>query len=130
MKHGGTTDDFLFYRGTLTRESEIMQKQNFASVYAEAVTEALSILGDKVAAVVSNYLDEKYSMHLTQTADNPKALSDALDIAIDGGKRVVERRILRLLYQKIGLPAPSAMTVDFEDKVYQARKDFENYLSS
>jgi hypothetical protein len=106
-----------------------MQKQNFASVYAEAVTEALFILGDKVAAVVSNYLDEKYSMHLTQTADNPKALSDALDIAIDGGKRVVERRILRLLYQKIGLPAPSAMTVDFEDKIYQARKDFENYLS-
>jgi hypothetical protein len=107
-----------------------IHKQTFASLYAEAVNEALSILGDKVSAVVTGYLNEKYSMHLTETADNPKALSDALDVAIDGGKRVVERRILRVLYQRIGLPAPSSMTVDFEEKIRQARKDFESYISS
>jgi hypothetical protein len=107
-----------------------VQSQSFTSIYAEAVTDALSILGDKVAAVVTSYLNEKYSIHLTETADNPKALSDALDVAIDGGKRIVERRILRLLYQKIGLTAPSSMTVNFEDKILQARKDFENNISS
>jgi hypothetical protein len=107
-----------------------MQSQSFASIYAEAVTEALSILGDNVAPVVTNYLDEKYSIHLTETADNPKALSEALDAAIDGGKRIVERRILRILYQKIGLSAPSSMTVNFDDKIRQARKDFESYISS
>lgn len=100
--------------------------RNFKDIYAQAVTEAMSILGEGTS-LVTGYLERRYSINLADTADNPKVLSEALDAAIDGGARVVQRRILRLLYEKMGVAFPSAvMTVDFDSKVSQARKDYEN----
>ncbi|MGA9154838.1 MAG: hypothetical protein WBZ36_29995, partial [Candidatus Nitrosopolaris sp.] len=42
------------------------------------------------------------------------ALPDALEEVIDGGSRVIQRRILHLLYSRIGLELPFAMTTNFE----------------
>ena len=53
---------------------------------------------------------------LTDTGDNPKVLSDALEAVIDGGSRIVQTRILRLLYDRIGLQLPFAITTNFVKK--------------
>jgi hypothetical protein len=97
----------------------------FKEIYAQAVNEAMSILGEG-ASLVTSYLERKYSISLDDTADNPKLLSDALDSAIDGGARIVQRRILRLLYEKMNLKLPSIMlmTVNFEDKIFQAKEGY------
>ncbi len=102
-------------------------KSTFQEIYAQAVDEAISILGEG-AALVTSHLERKYSINLQDTADNPKLLSDALDSAIDGGARIVQRRILRLLYEKMNLKVPSLMlmTVNFEEKIFQARKAYSN----
>ena len=108
-----------------------MRKQNFTTqnkfkeAYEQAVEEALLILGKNVSVVIKSYILEKYSIRLTDTVDNPKALSDALEEVIDGGSRVIQRRILHLLYSRIGLELPFAMTTNFEDKILVAKKEYE-----
>lgn len=99
---------------------------NFKSVYAKAVNEAMSTLGEGSQSITT-FLEKKYAITLADTADSPRALSEALETAIDGGRRVIERRIVRLLYESIDKKAPQAMTLDFEKLVEDARKQFEEY---
>jgi hypothetical protein len=95
-----------------------MRKQNltiqdkFKEAYKQAVEEALSILGKNISVVINSYILEKYSIRLTDTGDNPKVLSDALEAVIDGGSRIVQRGILRLLYNRIGLDGPFLCMVE------------------
>lgn len=98
---------------------------SFKEAYKQAVEEGLSILGKNVSAVISLYILEKYSVRLTDTEDNPKALSDALESVIDGGSRIVKRRILRVLYNRIGIELPFAMTINFEDRLLATKKKYE-----
>jgi len=105
-----------------------IRANNFKNIYSEAVSEGMSILGES-ASLVTSFLERKYSISLSDTDDNPKILAEALGSAIDGGARVVERRILRLLYEKMNMKLPSVMlmTVNFEEKVNQARQDYYNH---
>ena len=57
-----------------------------------------------------SYIKDRYSVSLSDTADNPQALSNALYAVIDGGTRIIQRRILRLLYTRIGIELPFAIT--------------------
>ena len=100
-------------------------QNKFNEAYGQAVTQALSILGKDVSVIITSYIKDKYSIRLSDTADNPKDLSDALDAVIDGGKRIVQRRILRLLYDRIGVELPFAMTTNFEDKILKAKEEYE-----
>lgn len=96
-------------------------RSDFDKIYAEVVSEAMSVLGEGTSLIVS-YLEQKYSITLAETADNPKALSEALDAALDESRRVIQRRILRLLYERINTKFPSYMTIDFEERISQAKK--------
>jgi hypothetical protein len=107
------------------REENFNTQNKFKEAYKQAVEEALLILGKNVSVVIKSYILEKYSIRLTDTADNPKALSDALEEVIDGGSKIVQRRILHLLYDRIGLELPFAMTTNFEDKIVAAKKEYE-----
>ena len=105
-------------------------QSKFKDAYEQAVMEALSVLGKQISVVIT-YIEDKYSIRLNDTADNPKALSDALSATIDGGARIVQRRILRSLYNRIGIELPFAMTINFEDKILKAKKEYEKkYISS
>jgi hypothetical protein len=103
----------------------IQSSTSFKEMYNQAVMEGLSILGKHVSAVIISYIKKKYSIRLSDTSDNIKALSDALDATISGGTRIVQRRILRSLYNRIGVELPFAMTVDFEDKILKAKTEYE-----
>ena len=99
-------------------------RMQFKEIYAQAVEQGMSILGEGTSLVTS-YLERRYSITLADTSDNPKILSEALDAAIDGGARVVQRRILRLLYESMGIKQPpNIMSASFEEKVSQARKAY------
>ena len=76
---------------------------SFEDAYAQAVTEGIKILGPVVSKIVTDYIESKYSVHLTRTADNPSALDEALEHVIDGGRIIVERKIIRILSEKLGL---------------------------
>jgi hypothetical protein len=98
---------------------------NFKEAYAKALREAITILGDQVAIIIVGYMQEKYGIKIENTADNPNLLSKALDAILNGGARVVKRRILRQLYENIGLEFTSTMTIDFEQKINDLKQEYE-----
>jgi len=103
------------------------KKISFENAFAQASSEALRILGDVVSKIVTDYLETKYSIHVAKAGTNPTALDEALEHAIDGGRTIVERKIINLLYEKLGLDRPlttnqsNSYLSSFEEKVNEAR---------
>jgi hypothetical protein len=62
------------------------------------VNEALSVIGPHMTRIIKIYVQEKYSVRLTDTYNNPQELTEALKSTLDGGTRVIQRRILLILY--------------------------------
>jgi len=104
------------------------KKISFEDAFAQASSEALKILGDVVSKIVTDYLETKYSIHVTKAQNNPAALDDALEHAIDGGRTIVERKLINLLYEKLSLDRPLTTSQgnsglsSFEEKVNEARR--------
>ncbi|MDW3631404.1 MAG: hypothetical protein QOK71_08200 [Nitrososphaeraceae archaeon] len=89
---------------------------------ARSVKEGMQILGEDVSKIVQDYIEEKYSFVIENTSQDPKALSEALHFAIDGGKRIIERRIIRLLSKKLDIGYHSAELINFEKQVKDMRE--------
>lgn len=108
------------------------KKISFEEAFAQATSEALKILGVVVSKIVTDYLEAKYSVRLTKTVNNPAALDEALEHAIDGGRIIVERKLIYLLYEKLGLDRTlttnqgNSGLSSFEDKVNEARRRYSN----
>jgi hypothetical protein len=107
------------------------KKISFEEAFAQATNESIKILGSVVSKIVIDYLERKYSFRLTNTANNPSALDEALDHAIDGGRTIVERRLINILYEKLGLEPLSSETntgntdtSSFEQRVNDARRRY------
>ena len=105
---------------------------SFDEAYAQASSEAIRILGPVVSKIVTDYLQSRYSINITKTADNPTALDDALEHAIDGGRTIVERKLINLLYEKLKLEPPiigekNKKLTSFEEKVNEARQRYSTY---
>jgi hypothetical protein len=107
------------------------KKSSFEQAFAQATNESIKILGNVVSKIVTEYLERKYSIRLNKTANNPSALDEALDHAIDGGRTIVERRLMNILYEKLGLePSLSETntgnmdTPSFEQRVNDARRRY------
>ena len=100
---------------------------SFNGAYAQASSEAIKILGPVVSKIVTDYLQTKYSINITKTADNPGALDEALEHAIDGGRTIIERKLVNLLYEKLKLEPMityerNKKLTSFEEKVNEVRQ--------
>lgn len=103
------------------------EKISFEEAFAQSTSEALKILGDIVSKVVTDFLEAKYSISLIKTANNPAALDEALEHAIDGGKIIIERKLINLLYKKLSLeriPITISNLSSFEQKVNEAKNRY------
>jgi hypothetical protein len=98
----------------------------FQKTYAKTVNEAMEILGERVSKIVQDYIEDKYSIQLENTCNNPSALSEALNFAIDGGKRIIERRIIRLLSKRLKLDYHASVLINFEKQIDDMRKSIED----
>jgi hypothetical protein len=110
-----------------------LSEKQFAKLYSESIDESLSLLGPHIANLIKFYVREKYSIQLNDTYTDPEALTEALRSTIDGASRVIQRRILRLLYDKMGTEPNFVMTDNFERKILYAKEIFEkknNYSNS
>ncbi len=99
----------------------------FQKAYANAVNQAMEILGERVSQIVQDYIEDKYFIKLENTYDNPAALTEALNFAIDGGKRIIERRIIKILSKTFKLNYYHAsVLIDFEKQINDMRKKIKN----
>ena len=94
----------------------------FEKAYSSAVKEGMIILGENVSKIVQDYIEDKYSFLIENTSQDPNALSEALHFAIDGGKRIVERRIIRLLSKKLDVDYHSTELINFEKQIKEMRE--------
>lgn len=100
----------------------------FEEALAQSVSEAMAIYGQQVSQVLRTYLERQYSIPPESLAENPKALMEALESVLDSGSRIVERRILRSLYQKIGSTVPQPASAGFEDRISEVKRMYlEHY---
>jgi hypothetical protein len=102
---------------------------SFDEAYAQASNEAIKILGNVVSKIVTDYLRSRYSIDITKTANNPTALDEALEHAIDGGRTIVERKLLNLLYEKLNMgpflgKEKNKNLSTFEQKVNEIRQKY------
>ena len=103
------------------------EKISFDEAFAQASSEAIKILGDVVAKIVTDYLENRYSINITKPANNPAALDEALEHAIDGGRTIVERKLLNLLYEKADIHPISKTNNNlssFEKRVNEVRRRY------
>lgn len=97
----------------------------FQKAYANAVNHSMEILGDRVSKIVQDYIEDKYSIKLENTCYNPSVLSEALNFAIDGGKRIIERRIIRLLSKSLRQDYHASVLINFEKEINNMRENSE-----
>jgi hypothetical protein len=102
------------------------KKISFEDAYAHAVTDGIKILGPVVSKIVTDYIESKYSIQLAKTANKPSALDEALEHAIGGGRIIVERRIIRILKEKLGLNEKLTSVESFEKRVQDTKQKFIN----
>jgi hypothetical protein len=98
----------------------------FQKAYANAVNGAMEILGEQVSKIVQDYIEDKYFIRLENTCDNPAALTEALNFAIDGGKKIIERRIIRLLSNSLKLDYHASVLINFEKQINDMRKSIKD----
>jgi hypothetical protein len=103
------------------------EKISFDEAFAQASSEAIKILGDVVSKIVTDYLEIRYSISIAKIGNNPAALDEALEHAIDGGRTIVERRLMNLLYEKLGIDSISKINnnlFSFEQRVDEVRRRY------
>ena len=98
---------------------------SFQKAYTNAVNEAMEILGEGVSKIVRDYIEDKYFIRLENTCNNPSALTEALNFAIDGGKRIIERRIIRVLSKNFKFDYHASELINFEKQINDMRKSIE-----
>jgi hypothetical protein len=111
----------------------ISKEISFEEAYAEASRESIKILGSVVSKIVTDYLQGRYSIDITKTANNPAALDEALEHAIDGGRTIVERKLLNLLYEKLNLEPfmvkeKNKNLSSFEQKVNEVKQRYSTQV--
>ena len=86
---------------TTDHEDDSRNQFLFKEMYHQAIIESFEILGKQVSGVVISYLEEKHAIQLEDTVDNPQILDQVLENAINGGRRIVERKIIKTLNKKL-----------------------------
>jgi hypothetical protein len=102
---------------------------SFIELYEKAVVESLLMFGSHIPGIILLYLKEKHSItRLGYTAANPKLLMKALELVLNGGAKLAQRRILRLLYNNLGIEQTFDSTINFEEQILKSIKEFEKKI--
>ncbi|HXS60271.1 MAG TPA: hypothetical protein VN703_05605 [Candidatus Sulfopaludibacter sp.] len=103
----------------------------FIEIYEQSIIESLLIFGHHFAGIISLHLKEKYSIsRLGDTVYNPRILTDAMECLMDASAIIIQRRIIRLVYHRIGIELSFSYDFNFEERILNAKKEFENRYSN
>ncbi len=99
--------------------------QQFGEVLLESIDDSLQILGEEPKNAVYQYLSTIQSLEKNDIPDRLEDFQSGLKSALGGAARVVERLILRKLFQKIGSTFKETSEYEFAEHVNEARRRFE-----
>ena len=99
--------------------------QSFSQVLLDCVDEGLSVLGSEPRQAVYQYLATIHSLEREQIPDKVDEFAAGLKKALGGASRVIERLILKKLFQRIGSTFRETSDLEFADYVKDAKRRFE-----
>ena len=99
--------------------------QPFSQVLLDCVDEGLSVLGNEPKEAVYQYLATIHSLDREQIPDKVDEFSTGLRKALGSASRVIERLILKKLFQRIGSTFRETADLEFTDYVIDAKRRFE-----
>ncbi len=99
--------------------------QSFSQVLLDCVDEGLSVLGNEPRLAVYQYLATIHSLDREQIPDKVDEFATGLKKALGSASRVIERLILKKLFQRIGSTFRETAELEFADYVRDAKRRFE-----
>jgi len=98
----------------------------FSQLLLEAIDDSLSILGDEPKMALYQYLATMHSLQREQIPDRLEEFSAGLKRALGGASSVIQRIILRKLFQKLGSTFRESQDSEFPDYIRDARRRFDS----
>jgi predicted CopG family antitoxin len=98
---------------------------SFSEVLLDCVDEGLSVLGNEPRQAIYQYLSTIHSLDREQIPDKVDEFAAGLKKALGSASRVIERLILKKLFQRIGSTFREAADLEFTDYVSEAKRRFE-----
>ncbi|OLD13895.1 MAG: hypothetical protein AUI50_05800 [Crenarchaeota archaeon 13_1_40CM_2_52_14] len=99
--------------------------QSFSQVLLDCVDEGLAVLGNEPRQAVYQYLATIHSLDREQIPDKVDEFANGLRKALGGASRVIERLILKKLFQRIGSTFRETAELEFADYVRDAKRRFD-----
>lgn len=99
--------------------------QTFGQVLLDCVDDGLSVLGNEPRQAVYQFLSTICSLDREQIPDKVDEFVAGLKKALGSASRVIERLILKKLFQRIGSTFREAVDLEFTDYVSEAKRRFE-----
>jgi len=103
----------------------LSRTQSFSQVLLDCVDEGLSVLGNEPRQAIYQYLATIHSLDREQIPDKVDEFAAGLKKALGSASRVIERLILKKLFQRIGSTFRETADLEFADYVRDARRRFE-----
>jgi len=103
----------------------LSRTQSFSQVLLDCVDEGLSVLGSEPRQAVYQYLATIHSLEREQIPDKVDEFANGLKKALGSASRVIERLILKKLFQRIGSTFRETADLEFADYVRDAKRRFE-----
>jgi len=103
----------------------LSRTQSFSQILLDSVDEGLSVLGNEPRQAIYQYLATIHSLDREQVPDKVDEFSSGLKKALGSASRVIERLILKKLFQRIGSTFREVPDLEFADYVRDAKRRFE-----
>ncbi len=99
--------------------------QSFSELLLECIDEGLSILGNEPREAVYQFLRTICSLQRDDIPNRVPDFETGLKKALGGASKVIERLILRRLFEKSGTSFREIPDTDFNEYVLDAKRRFE-----
>jgi hypothetical protein len=101
------------------------RSRQFPQILLECIDEGLSVLGTEPREAVYQFLKTICSLPRDEIPDHVPEFASGLKKALGGASKVIERVILRKLFEKTGSSFREVPDTDFHEYVIDARRRFE-----
>lgn len=98
---------------------------SFPQVLLESIDESFSILGSEPSAAVYQYLVTICSLPRNEIPDRIQDFDTGIKKALGAASKVIERMILRKVFDKLGFALRESQQLDFVDYITDAKRRFE-----
>ena len=99
--------------------------QSFSELLLECIDEGLSVLGNEPKQAVYQYFSSIHGLDREQIPEKVDEFSAGMRKALGSASKVIERLILKKLFQRLGSNFKETSNLEFIDYVAEAKRRFE-----